>query len=246
MPSSSEAVESPPRWPMMGRSRRLTLVVRSPRSVQVSPRLVLFQSLLVPAYKVLASCGDMINGASQLAGAMAFPSSGSGRPGPQASQLRRSEMAPRGSPGRMSFTSWVTRSTRVRPRYCDSAYTVRLVVVSTRLWNPSPPPIWCQSSNRMLPFTQLALGPIQLPLSWRPPYTQYGRRLSTAIRYHWLTGRLVTYSQVAALSYEMPSPPSSPLIRCRESRGFTHRMRSSLWSVWGADVKVFPPSSEQL
>ena len=90
-----------------------------------------------------------MNGPSQLPGAIALPSSGSGTPGPQASQLRRAAMAPRASSGRMVLRWCVTRSKRESPRYCDSVYRVRLSVVSTKLTNPSPPPVLIQSSNRI-------------------------------------------------------------------------------------------------
>ena len=90
-----------------------------------------------------------MNGPSQLPGAMALPNSGSARPGPHASQLRRAAMKPRASSGRIHFRWRVMRSYRDRPRYWDSVYRVRLSVVSIRLTNPSPPPVLNQSSARI-------------------------------------------------------------------------------------------------
>jgi hypothetical protein len=44
-------------------------------------------------------------------------------------------------------------------------------VGSTAVWKPSPPPMPNQSELRMPFALRVALGPPQLPLSWRPMYT---------------------------------------------------------------------------
>ena len=107
---------------MIGRERRSTSEVSFPSACHVSPRSVVFHTMSVPAYKVEASWGEITNGPSQLAGAMAFPSRcSSGVPMSfQVVQLRRAAMWPRGLPGRMAVRSPVRRSKRDRPRYWDS------------------------------------------------------------------------------------------------------------------------------
>src|SRR5256885_2284986 len=49
----------------------------------------------------------------------------------------------------------------------------------------------------------VALGPRQQPLSWSPPYTQYGFRISTATWYHWLTGSDVMEMRFAPRACEL-------------------------------------------
>ena len=118
---------------------------------------------------VAASCGDNTMGASQLAGCMALPST-SDAPGlPQVFQLRRAEMCPAGSPGRIAWDCIVRVSLRCRPRNCEAANTIDGSLGSGTTKNPSPPHSRVQCSLRMPLLVQLALGPIQQPLSWSPP-----------------------------------------------------------------------------
>ena len=171
IPSSSEGVRSCGICPMIGSVRRSVPVVRSPSSCHESPRSVVFHRMFVPAYRAEASCGEMMNGPSQLAGAIALPSRCSSKvpTSRHVSQLRRPPMWPIGSPGRMVVRSPVRMFTRDSPRYCDSVYTMKLLVVSTRFTKPSPPPSRVQSLLRMPACRYVSLGPIQDPLSCRPP-----------------------------------------------------------------------------
>ncbi len=78
------------------------------------------------------------------------------------------------------LAAWPVRPTvtRRRPPYCISAYTVSLSLGSAAHWKPSAPRMRVQSATPTPALFRVRLGPPQLPLSWRPPYTLYGLRMS--------------------------------------------------------------------
>src|SRR5262249_57683670 len=99
---------------------------------------------------------------------------------------------PGGGGGVMAGVPPVTGSTSERFPPDEDEYTLRQSATSTALPVPSLKPISSQSLLRMPSQCRVALGPIHEWLSCRPVYTQYGSRLSTAMRYTWPTGMLFT------------------------------------------------------
>src|SRR5437870_13612224 len=95
-------------------------------------------------------------------------------------QLNRYGAAPWRAIGLIEARSPVRRLYRTMPPFWLSAYTWSGSLGSTRHTYPSPPLSEMTSSLIGPPPCRLMLGSPQHPLSWSPPYTQYGFLLHTA------------------------------------------------------------------
>src|SRR5262249_24579001 len=95
-------------------------------------------------------------------------------------QLKRYRRLPLNGGGRRPEPSPVSKLTRLIAPFCDSKRAAPESVGSTAKTKPPPPPRLIQSLTAGPNRLRVALGDPQLWLSCRPPYTEYGLRLSTA------------------------------------------------------------------
>src|SRR5439155_9202225 len=111
---------------------------------------------------------------------------------------------------------------------------------STNIQKPSPPYMFSQ--RLLVTPPGYSDSPTQELLSCSPPYTPYGRSMSTLTWYNWEIGRLSAFHHSLAASYEYHTPPSSPVIRWSVLLGSIHTSWKSPCAPPEMLLKLRPPS----